>query len=97
MERLRITGGRVLLRSDGEQMVDLSLEDGRIAGIDRGGRGAELDARGLLVLPGIVDIHGDAFERQLQPRPGVGFPPTSRCTTPRRSCWRTASPPRSTA
>jgi len=23
-----------------------------------------------LVLPGIVDIHGDAFERQLQPRPG---------------------------
>ena len=29
---------------------------------------------GLLVLPGIVDIHGDAFERQLQPRPGVDFP-----------------------
>ena len=73
MERLRITGGRVLLRSDGEQVVDVSLEDGRIAGIGRDGRGAELDARGLLVLPGIVDIHGDAFERQLQPRPGVGF------------------------
>jgi alpha-D-ribose 1-methylphosphonate 5-triphosphate diphosphatase len=73
MERLRITGGRVLLRSDGEQMVDLTLEDGRIAGIGRGGSGAVLDARDLLVLPGIVDIHGDAFERQLQPRPGVGF------------------------
>ena len=98
MERLRITGGRVLLRSDGEQAVDVSLEDGRIAGIGRdGGAGTELDARGLLVLPGIVDIHGDAFERQLQPRPGVGFSPTSRCTTPRRSCWPTASPPRSTA
>ena len=27
------------------------------------------------MLPGIVDIHGDAFERQMQPRPGVGFPP----------------------
>jgi alpha-D-ribose 1-methylphosphonate 5-triphosphate diphosphatase len=74
MERLRITGGRVLLRSDGEQMLDLAIEDGRIAGIDRYMRGPELDARGLLVLPGIVDIHGDAFERQLQPRPGVGFP-----------------------
>ena len=73
MDRLRITGGRVLLRSDGEQAVDLTLEDGRIAGIGRDGSGAELDARGLLVLPGIVDIHGDAFERQLQPRPGVGF------------------------
>ncbi len=73
MERLRITGGRVLLRADGEQVVDVSLEHGRIAGIGSGGGGAELDARGLLVLPGIVDIHGDAFERQLQPRPGVGF------------------------
>jgi alpha-D-ribose 1-methylphosphonate 5-triphosphate diphosphatase len=33
-----------------------------------------IDASGLLVLPGIVDVHGDAFERQLMPRPGVGFP-----------------------
>jgi alpha-D-ribose 1-methylphosphonate 5-triphosphate diphosphatase len=74
MEMLRITGGRVLLRSDGEQMVDLAVEDGRIAGIGLGLHGPELDARGLLVLPCIVDIHGDAFERQLQPRPGVGFP-----------------------
>ena len=73
MDRLRITGGRVLLRSDGEQTADVLLEDGRIAGFDRSGRGAELDARGLLVLPGIVDIHGDSFERQLQPRPGVAF------------------------
>ena len=36
--------------------------------------GIRFDATGLLVLPGIVDIHGDAFERQLQPRPGVDFP-----------------------
>jgi alpha-D-ribose 1-methylphosphonate 5-triphosphate diphosphatase len=73
MERLRIFGGRVLLHSDGEQAVDLAVEDGRIGAIGAGGRGWELDARDLLVLPGIVDIHGDAFERQLQPRPGVGF------------------------
>ena len=61
--RLRITGGQVLLGSDGEQTVDLTLEDGRIAGIGRDGSGAELDARGLLVLPGIVDIHGDEIGR----------------------------------
>lgn len=73
MARLRITGGRALLRSDGEQSVALALEDGLIGGIDRDGAGKEFDARGLLVLPGIVDIHGDAFERQLQPRPGVDF------------------------
>ena len=39
-----------------------------------GGNGRCFDARGLYVLPGIVDIHADAFERQLMPRPGVGFP-----------------------
>lgn len=32
-----------------------------------------LDATGLLVLPGLVDVHGDAFERQMMPRPGVGI------------------------
>lgn len=31
------------------------------------------DASGLLVLPGIVDVHGDGFERQVMPRPGVTF------------------------
>ncbi|MFM8988709.1 MAG: alpha-D-ribose 1-methylphosphonate 5-triphosphate diphosphatase, partial [Alphaproteobacteria bacterium] len=27
----------------------------------------------MLVLPGMVDLHGDAFERQVMPRPGVAF------------------------
>ena len=33
------------------------------------------DASNLLVMPGIIDIHGDAFERQFHPRPGVDFAP----------------------
>lgn len=38
-------------------------------------KGATLvDARGLQMLPGIVDIHGDAFERMISPRPGISFP-----------------------
>lgn len=74
MDRLRVIGGRVLL-PEGLEEVDLLVEDGRIAAIgDAGSRGPVFDARGLLVLPGIVDIHGDAFERQIQPRPGVDFP-----------------------
>lgn len=45
-----------------------------IAAIDDvASRSAALDARDLLVLPGMVDIHGDAFERQIMPRPGVAF------------------------
>ncbi len=72
MRPLRITGGRALV--DGALVEgDITLRDGMV---DSGApeRARVLDARGLLVLPGIVDIHGDAFERQFQPRPGIGFP-----------------------
>jgi alpha-D-ribose 1-methylphosphonate 5-triphosphate diphosphatase len=34
----------------------------------------EIDSSGLDILPGLVDIHGDAFERALAPRPGVMIP-----------------------
>ena len=33
-----------------------------------------IDATGLDILPGLIDVHGDAFERALQPRPGVNLP-----------------------
>src|SRR4051794_35605447 len=69
---MQVTGGTVLLGSDGLERADPVLRDGLIGfGADDGPR---FDASGLLVLPGIVDLHGDAFERQIQPRPGVGFP-----------------------
>ena len=75
MRDLRLAGGTVLLAGDGLQRVDLTVRDGAIDAIGSGtGRGAVLDVSGLLVLPGIVDLHGDAFERQVQPRPGVDFP-----------------------
>jgi alpha-D-ribose 1-methylphosphonate 5-triphosphate diphosphatase len=72
---LRIAGGRVLL--DGgleETSVHVSTADGIIAeiGAERAA-GRTIDATGLTVLPGIIDIHGDAFERQIMPRPGVGI------------------------
>ena len=75
MTDIVVEGGRALL---GEEFADASL---RTAGRDIeaigtvSARGAlAIDARGLLVLPGIVDLHGDAFERQMMPRPGVDFP-----------------------
>ena len=73
---MRIQGGQVLV---GGQFVEADIvvddKDGAIASVGaNGGNGRTYDARGLYVLPGIVDIHADAFERQLMPRPGVGFP-----------------------
>jgi alpha-D-ribose 1-methylphosphonate 5-triphosphate diphosphatase len=75
MNPLRIIGGQVLLPSDGLQSIDVTVAGGLIDRLDAPAPagGMRLDAGGLLVLPGIVDIHGDAFERQVQPRPGVDF------------------------
>lgn len=70
---LRIERGQVLL-DQGLAGTDLVLEDGRIAAIGSAAPGRVFDASGLWVLPGIIDLHGDAFERQIQPRPGVAFP-----------------------
>jgi alpha-D-ribose 1-methylphosphonate 5-triphosphate diphosphatase len=70
MRAVRITGGEVL-GADGLASRDLCIAGGVIVAEAAGAE--TVDAAGLLVLPGIVDIHGDAFERQIMPRPGVGF------------------------
>jgi alpha-D-ribose 1-methylphosphonate 5-triphosphate diphosphatase len=74
MRDITITGGQVLLAKDGLADTSIRLSHGRIDALGAAATGLVIDARGLLVLPGIVDIHGDAFERQIQPRPGVDFP-----------------------
>ncbi len=74
MGDMRISGGQVLLGNDGLLATDVTIRDGVIDTFGGGGAQREMDATGLLVLPGIVDLHGDAFERQVQPRPGVNFP-----------------------
>jgi alpha-D-ribose 1-methylphosphonate 5-triphosphate diphosphatase len=70
-----IEGGRALL---GNSILETSVQiaSGKISavGSDHGSSSFGLDACDLLVLPGIVDLHGDAFERQMMPRPGVDFP-----------------------
>ncbi|MCC7417152.1 MAG: alpha-D-ribose 1-methylphosphonate 5-triphosphate diphosphatase, partial [Acidobacteria bacterium] len=69
----RIVNGRVLTADGVILATDLAVEHDRIAGVGTAGSGPVLDARGALVLPGLVDLHGDAFERQMMPRPGVAF------------------------
>src|SRR3979490_2767123 len=75
MNDIHIAGGRAPL-SEQLSEASLSIANGKIhaAGTPRGRGALDLDARDLLVLPGIVDLHGDAFERQMMPRPGVDFP-----------------------
>jgi alpha-D-ribose 1-methylphosphonate 5-triphosphate diphosphatase len=68
---LVISGGCVL-RPGGFDTEPLCIAGGSIA--ERcSGAARRIDATGKLVLPGLVDVHGDAFERQIMPRPGVTF------------------------
>ncbi|HTJ98591.1 MAG TPA: alpha-D-ribose 1-methylphosphonate 5-triphosphate diphosphatase [Bordetella sp.] len=73
---LRGISGRRVLTAQGLGPACLSFEQDRIADAHAGAdhKEAEFDAGDLLVLPGIVDLHGDAFERAVMPRPGVTFP-----------------------
>ena len=55
------------------------VRDGRIAEVGAaggglGGLGADLDGGGLLCVPGLIDVHSDALERERAPRPGVELP-----------------------
>lgn len=70
-----VTGQRILTPR-GVEPISLRFHGGLID--DSGATPARsapwFDAGDLLVLPGIVDLHGDAFERAIMPRPSVTFP-----------------------
>jgi len=72
---LFIEGGRALLGHEiSETTLRIAGREIAAVGTDNSHSSPGIDAGGLLVLPGIVDLHGDAFERQMMPRPGVDFP-----------------------
>src|SRR6056297_4303485 len=54
--------------------TNVTIADGRIVEIGGPVKGTRIDARGQILAPALIDVHGDAFERQLMPRPGVYFP-----------------------
>ncbi|MCE8547278.1 alpha-D-ribose 1-methylphosphonate 5-triphosphate diphosphatase [Ruegeria pomeroyi] len=62
-----LTGAEVLL-PDGPARCDLFLSGGQVVDAPAGRR---VDLSGYLVLPGIVDLHGDGFERHMAPRRGA--------------------------
>ena len=72
-----IRNGRVLLNEGLRTDVQLIIDQDGIEVIDEKSQpqiDQVIDAEQQLVLPGIIDLHGDAFERQILPRPKVHFP-----------------------
>lgn len=73
---IALTGGRVLT-ADGwadDAVVGIDGEQIAVVGTSAGSARTEIDVGGRWVLPGLVDIHGDAFERSIAPRPATSFP-----------------------
>lgn len=77
INRIALQGAEVLTPTGWLQDATVLIEDGRFIQIDqtsKPGGFISIDVTGLQILPGIVDIHGDAFERMICPRPGINFP-----------------------
>ncbi|MEM9552433.1 MAG: phosphonate metabolism protein PhnM, partial [Pseudomonadota bacterium] len=70
---LTFQGAQVYLPNDIVETT-VTVEDGVIVEIGGAARGEVIDARGKILAPAMIDVHGDAFERQVMPRPGVFFP-----------------------
>jgi alpha-D-ribose 1-methylphosphonate 5-triphosphate diphosphatase len=64
---LELTGAQVLGES-GIETRPLCLADGVVVDASQP---RKIDLSGYLILPGIVDVHGDGFERHLAPRRGA--------------------------
>lgn len=71
--KTQITGAKVLVENNTWQQESLVIDGPFIAGTGKTGHQI-LDASNCLVLPGIIDIHGDAFERLIMPRPSTMVP-----------------------
>jgi len=69
-----LTHAHLVLKDRILEDSSLVVEDGRIAGLaETAPHGREIDLEGAFLLPGLVDIHGDALEKEIEPRPGVYF------------------------
>jgi len=77
--RFILTGGTVVLPQE-SIAADIVMESGVIVGVFRPGQtprvqGDEMmDVSGAWVLPGLIDIHCDAIEKEVEPRPNTLFP-----------------------
>ena len=66
--------GAEILREGRLAQSDIGLADGGLAEV---GPGRRADLTGYLLLPGIVDLHGDGFERHVAPRRGAMMDPAA--------------------
>jgi alpha-D-ribose 1-methylphosphonate 5-triphosphate diphosphatase len=81
VQRLILSGGTVVLPDALLEPASVVIENDTIAAIERRtypvARSAQeqvVDVNGRFVLPGLVDLHNDGLETEINPRPGTNLP-----------------------
>lgn len=71
-----LTGAQVVLENETLNDAAVLIADGHIVAINpASSEGAqEIDLSGQILMPGMIDLHCDALEKEAEPRPGVHFP-----------------------
>jgi alpha-D-ribose 1-methylphosphonate 5-triphosphate diphosphatase len=74
--KIYLTGCRLVLPEETLDNSALLIEDGEILAIapEGGQGGVEIDLGGMTLMPGMIDLHCDALEKEVEPRPNVHFP-----------------------
>ncbi|PKO40518.1 MAG: alpha-D-ribose 1-methylphosphonate 5-triphosphate diphosphatase [Betaproteobacteria bacterium HGW-Betaproteobacteria-3] len=81
MSRLLLTRARVVFAHEVRDDVAILIDNGVIAAIDPTsvGNTHAVNLNGRTLIPGMVDLHCDALEKEVEPRPGVHFPLAFAC------------------
>jgi alpha-D-ribose 1-methylphosphonate 5-triphosphate diphosphatase len=76
MKRILLINAQVVFPTETRDGVAILIEDGRIASIDpdRTEKTEIIDLDGRILIPGMIDLHCDALEKEIEPRPNVHFP-----------------------
>ena len=71
-----LTNARIVLIDEVLNDASLLVEDGVISAINPVtiGNAEQVDLEGKLLIPGMIDLHCDALEKEVEPRPNVRFP-----------------------
>lgn len=76
MKRTLLIHAQVVLPTEVRDDIAVLIEDGHIAALDPNGtKDAKIiDISGRILIPGMIDLHCDALEKEIEPRPNVHFP-----------------------
>lgn len=81
MNKQLLINARVVLPHGVFNNMAVLIENGVITALDPDSTsGAQtIDLKGAMLMPGLVDLHCDALEKEVEPRPGVHFPVNFAC------------------